>query len=48
MNQALSTMMTRRPWILVVIAFLLLIGAWSALITIAVKHSPQTIEAKAP
>ncbi len=34
----------KHPWILVVLAFLLLIGAWSALITIAVKHRPQQIE----
>lgn len=32
------------PWIFVVLAFLLLIGAWSALITIAVKHAPEKIE----
>lgn len=36
--------MKNRPWIYVVLAFLLLIGAWSALITIAVKHAPQKIE----
>jgi hypothetical protein len=27
-------------------AFLLLIGAWSTLISIAAKHSPQVIEVK--
>ena len=36
----------RHPWLLVVLAFALLIGAWSTLISIAVKHSPQTIEVK--
>ena len=36
----------RHPWLLVVLAFALLIGAWSTLIPIAVKHSPQTIEVK--
>lgn len=34
----------KHPWILVVLAFLLLIGAWSALITVAVKHGPEPIE----
>jgi hypothetical protein len=34
----------RHPWLLVVFAFTLLIGAWSALITIAVKHAPQQVE----
>lgn len=44
MNTA-DPMIIRRPWLLIVLAFLLLIGAWSALITIAVKHAPQQIEA---
>ena len=34
----------RNPWIFVVLAFLLLIGAWTALITVAVKHAPQQVE----
>ena len=29
---------------MVILAFLVLLGAWSALITIAVKHAPQSIE----
>jgi hypothetical protein len=37
----------RHPWIFVCFAFLLLIGAWSALITVAVKHAPQQIEVNA-
>lgn len=37
----------RHPWIFVVLAFLLLIGAWSALIAVAVKHAPQQIEVNA-
>jgi hypothetical protein len=37
-------MMKKRPWILVVLAFLLLIGAWTALITIAVNHAPEKVE----
>ena len=32
-----------RPWLFVIAAFLLLITAWSSLIFIAVKHTPQTI-----
>jgi hypothetical protein len=34
----------RHPWIFVVLAFALLIGAWTALITVASKHAPQVIE----
>ena len=34
----------RHPWLMVILAFLVLLGAWSALITIAVKHAPQSIE----
>ena len=34
----------RHPWLLVVLAFALLLGAWSTLITIAVKNSPQQVE----
>jgi hypothetical protein len=39
--------MKMHPWIYIVLAFLLLIGAWSALITIAIKHAPQKIEFQA-
>ncbi|BCX50054.1 hypothetical protein HAHE_39620 [Haloferula helveola] len=34
----------KHAWLFVVLAFALLLGAWSALITIAVKHAPETIE----
>jgi hypothetical protein len=34
----------RHPWIFVVLAFALLIGAWTTLITVAAKHAPQAIE----
>ena len=44
--KALAAFVSRNPWIYVVLAFILLIGAWSTLISIAVKHSPQTIEVK--
>jgi hypothetical protein len=38
----------RTLWIWVVLAFILLIGAWSALITIATKNQPEIIEIEAP
>ena len=37
----------RHPWLFVVFAFLLLIGAWSTLIMVAMKNSPQVIETSA-
>jgi hypothetical protein len=37
-----------KPVLLIILAFLLLIGAWSALITVAVKHSPEKIELSQP
>ncbi len=42
--KTLTEFMSRHPWIYVVLAFVLLIAAWSTLITLAVKHSPQQIE----
>jgi|GEM_PF-1839599 len=36
--------LNRHPWMYVVLAFVLLISAWSALITLAVKNSPERIE----
>ncbi len=36
----------KRPWVLIVAAFLMLIGAWSSLIVIAVKNQPQKLELK--
>ena len=36
----------RHPWLLVVLAVGLLITAWTALITVAVKHAPQQVEVK--
>jgi len=41
-------MITFRPWIFVVAAFLLLIAAWSSLIFVASKFSPQTVEISKP
>jgi hypothetical protein len=34
----------KHPWILVVLAFLILIGAWFTLITLAKRHAPEEIE----
>lgn len=42
----ITAFMSRHPWIYVIFAFLLLIGAWSTLISIAAKHSPQVIEVR--
>lgn len=42
----LTALLSRHPWIYVVLAFVVLIGAWSTLISIAVKHSPPQIELK--
>lgn len=39
-----TSFLNRHPWIYVVLAFTLLISAWSALITLAVKNSPEVIE----
>jgi|AntRauTorcE11897_2_1112592.scaffolds.fasta_scaffold17096_2 hypothetical protein len=33
-----------RPWLFVIGAFALLVTAWTSLIFIAVKHSPEKIE----
>jgi hypothetical protein len=41
---SVSAFLSRHPWIYVVLAFALLLGAWSTLISLAVKHSPQQIE----
>ena len=42
----ISSFLSRHPWIYVVLAFALLIGAWSTLISLAAKYAPQTIEVK--
>ena len=44
--KALAAFLSRHPWIYVVLAFAVLIGAWSAFITLAAKHAPQQIEWK--
>jgi hypothetical protein len=40
----IAEFMSRHPWIYVVLAFVLLLSAWSTLISIAAKHTPQVIE----
>ena len=42
--KAISEFVFRNPWIYIVLAFVLLLAAWSTLISIAVKHTPQQIE----
>lgn len=44
--KTVAAFLNRNPWIYIVLAFVLLIGAWSTLISIAVKHSPPQIEVK--
>ena len=39
---------TFRPWVFLVIAFMLLITAWSTLIVIAIRHSPERISIVQP
>jgi len=41
-----AALLAKHPWLYIVFAFMLLIGAWSTLITIAAKHTPQVIEVK--
>ncbi len=42
----INSFLSRHLWIYVVLAFLVLITAWSSLISIAVKHTPQVIEVR--
>ena len=37
----------KRPWLWIVLAFILLIAAWAVLITIAVNNQPEKIEVDA-
>lgn len=36
-------MTTIRPWLLVTAAFLLLVAAWTSLIFVAVKYTPESV-----
>ncbi len=42
-----APLIARHPWIFVVLAFLVLIGAWSTLITLAVRNAPPVVEVPA-
>ena len=33
----------RHPWLLVVLAFVILLTAWTSLIVVAVKHQPEKV-----
>jgi len=35
-------------WLFVILAFVLLAGAWAVLITIAVNHGPEKVEVTTP
>jgi multidrug efflux pump subunit AcrB len=38
----------KRPWLLIVAAFLVLIAGWAAFINLAVKNQPETVPLEAP
>lgn len=40
----MNSLLSRHPWLCIVLAFALLLGAWSTLIAIALKHQPRVIE----
>lgn len=44
--KSLSAFVSRHPWLYVVLAFLVLLTAWSTLISVAVKFAPQQVEVK--
>lgn len=44
--KTISEFVSRHPWIYVVLAFVVLLTAWSTLISVAVKFAPQQIEVK--
>jgi len=44
--KTISEFVSRHPWIYIVLAFAVLITAWSSLISVAVKFAPQQIEVK--
>ena len=44
----MTPILRKRPWLWIIVAFLLLIGAWTGLIMIAVKNKPQSIELEPP
>jgi len=44
--KTIAAFVSRNPWIYIVLAFVLLLGAWSTLISVAVKYAPQQIEVR--
>jgi hypothetical protein len=44
--KTISEFVSRHPWIYVVLAFLVLLTAWSTLISVAVKFAPKQVEVK--
>lgn len=39
----MMNLLRKKPWLWIVLAFVLLIAAWSVLFTIALKNQPETI-----
>lgn len=39
----MKTIVSRHPWLLVVLAFALLLSAWTSLIIVAVKNQPEMV-----
>lgn len=37
----------KRPWLMVVLAFAVLLGAWAVFFTIASRNNPQTVPLEA-
>jgi hypothetical protein len=48
MNTPSPTKRRINPWLFLVAAFLLLISAWTTLIVIAIRHSPERISIVQP
>ena len=42
--KTIQAFIANKPWIYIVLAFVLLLAAWSTLITVAIKHSPQVVQ----
>lgn len=42
--KTIAEFVSRNPWIYIVLAFVLLLGAWFTLISVAVKYAPEQIE----
>ena len=42
--KTIQAFISNNPWIYIVLAFVLLLAAWSTLITVAIKHSPQVVQ----